>query len=266
MRRAGGGGSAGLTASPHRQLAQGAGSVVENATLATYLASSTTGATRWWAPRPRWPRRASAPASSAGRAPWGERTAQGPGPRAPRRPATAAKRGTVRGCHSATPDRPRAASPSASRASAARPTPLPGTQPPRYDGEATPAHERTDMNNSPTPYPFAWPTGWPRTRAGDRERSRFRKARAVDDQLSMADATSRLFRECRLLGAVNVIVSKNVAVRRDGLALRPPEDAGGSGRRPLTYGGDDVGGAGGSGVGVGQPSRPTQRTRRHDAR
>ena len=85
------------------------------------------------------------------------------------------------------------------------------------------------MNNNPTPYPLAWPTGWPRTRAGDRERSRFRNARAVDDQLSMTDATSRLIRECRLLGAANVIVSTNVAVRRDGLPYarqRTPEDPG----------------------------------------
>ena len=48
--------------------------------------------------------------------------------------------------------------------------------------------------------PLAWPIGWPRTRAGDRERSRFRNARAVDDQLPMSDATSRLIRECRLQG------------------------------------------------------------------
>ncbi len=67
------------------------------------------------------------------------------------------------------------------------------------------------MNNNPTPYPLAWPTGWPRTRAGDRERSRFRNARAVDDQLSMTDATSRLIRECRLLGAANVIQLSDVA-------------------------------------------------------
>ena len=40
--------------------------------------------------------------------------------------------------------------------------------------------------------------------AGDRERSRFRNARAGDDQLSMTDATSRLIRECRLLGAANL--------------------------------------------------------------
>ena len=85
------------------------------------------------------------------------------------------------------------------------------------------------MNNNPTPYPLAWPTGWPRTRASDRERSRFRNARAVDDQLSMTDATNRLIRECRLLGAANVIVSTNVAVRRDGLPYarqRTPEDPG----------------------------------------
>ena len=85
------------------------------------------------------------------------------------------------------------------------------------------------MNNNPTPYPLAWPTGWPRTRASDRERSRFRNARAVDDQLSMTDATSRLIHECRLLGAANVIVSTNVAVRRDGLPYarqRTPEDPG----------------------------------------
>ena len=42
----------------------------------------------------------------------------------------------------------------------------------------------------------------------------------------MTDATSRLIRECRLLGAANVIVSANVAVRRDGLPYarqRTPE-------------------------------------------
>ena len=65
------------------------------------------------------------------------------------RPATAAagKRATVRGWeprrgprHLPTSDaRPaEAASPSAARASAARPTPRPGTQPPRYDGGAPP--------------------------------------------------------------------------------------------------------------------------------
>ena len=45
----------------------------------------------------------------------------------------------------------------------------------------------------------------------------------------MSDATSRLIRECRLLGAANVIVSTNVAVRRDGLPYarqRTPEDPG----------------------------------------
>ena len=83
------------------------------------------------------------------------------------------------------------------------------------------------MNDNPTPYPLAWPTGWPRTLASDRERSRFRKARAVDDQLSMSDATSRLIHECPLLGAVNLVVSTNVAVRRDGLPYarqKTPED------------------------------------------
>ena len=45
----------------------------------------------------------------------------------------------------------------------------------------------------------------------------------------MTGATSRLIRECRLLGAANVIVSTNVAVRRDGLPYarqRTPEDPG----------------------------------------
>ena len=65
--------------------------------------------------------------------------------------------------------------------------------------------------------------------------------RYVDDQLSMTDATSRLIRECRLLGAANVIVSTNVAVRRDGVlrrgsahapAGRVLREARGRGRRP----------------------------------
>ena len=47
----------------------------------------------------------------------------------------------------------------------------------------------------------------------------------------MSDATSRLIRECRLLAPRNVIVSTNVAVRRDGLPYAHQKTPEGS--RPL---------------------------------
>ena len=57
------------------------------------------------------------------------------------------------------------------------------------------------MNSNPTPYPLAWSDRMAED-AGQRPGAvhRFRNACAVDDQLSMTDATSRLIRECRPLG------------------------------------------------------------------
>lgn len=56
-------------------------------------------------------------------------------------------------------------------------------------------------------YPLAWPGGWPRTKR--RERSRF------DGQF--AKVRDEMLREIGLLGGRYVVLSTNVALRRDGL-------------------------------------------------
>jgi hypothetical protein len=59
-------------------------------------------------------------------------------------------------------------------------------------------------------FPLQWPEGWPRTPAGRRRKSKF------GSKLGISQVTM-LKHELRLLGAKNVIVSSNVAVRNDGL-------------------------------------------------
>lgn len=56
-------------------------------------------------------------------------------------------------------------------------------------------------------YPLSWPLGWPRTER--REKSKFGTpfAKARDD----------LINEIRLLGGRNLVISSNIALRRDGL-------------------------------------------------
>ena len=70
-------------------------------------------------------------------------------------------------------------------------------------------------------YPLYWPESWPRTKPYRRDRSRF-------DQ-SPGRARDKLVNELKLLGARDVIISTNVALRRDGLPYanqREPDDTG----------------------------------------
>lgn len=57
-------------------------------------------------------------------------------------------------------------------------------------------------------YPLQWPEGWPRTSPERRERSRFK---VTPDR-----AMRNLLEQLRILGARNVVVSSNVAIRQDG--------------------------------------------------
>lgn len=59
-------------------------------------------------------------------------------------------------------------------------------------------------------YPLTWPTGWPRTLYHRRQLARFADR-------SLAKARDFVLNELRLLGARNVVLSTNVALRRDGL-------------------------------------------------
>lgn len=75
-------------------------------------------------------------------------------------------------------------------------------------------------------YPLAWPNSWPRTKAGNRKASPFRK---YGRALTMADATDRLMGEVGRLGARSAILSTNVELSLKGLPYsnaRQPEDVG----------------------------------------
>jgi len=63
-------------------------------------------------------------------------------------------------------------------------------------------------------FPLQWPEGWPRTPASKRESDRRFYGRYG---LPMGRARDRLLAELTALGARNVVVSSNVALRRDGL-------------------------------------------------
>ena len=70
-------------------------------------------------------------------------------------------------------------------------------------------------------YPLAWPEGRPRTERHRRDRSRF--------NTTFGKARDALLASLRLLGARNVVLSTNIALRNDGLpysSARPPEDTG----------------------------------------
>lgn len=58
-------------------------------------------------------------------------------------------------------------------------------------------------------YPLEWPQGWPVTPRGRQGPSRFKT--------TFEKAQRKLHDELRMLGARNVIVSSNVAVRKDGM-------------------------------------------------
>jgi hypothetical protein len=94
-------------------------------------------------------------------------------------------------------------------------------------------------------FPLAWPVGWKRTKASDRQRARFSSTRKSyvstgsmagqyqrsTGQLTLADALKRLQGELRRLGVYDGdwLLSTNVRLRLDGLPYsndRPPEDPG----------------------------------------
>jgi len=58
-------------------------------------------------------------------------------------------------------------------------------------------------------YPLRWPVGWARTHRDDRRASIY--------QVSFARARDELLRSVRLLGGVDVVISSDIALRRDGL-------------------------------------------------
>lgn len=76
------------------------------------------------------------------------------------------------------------------------------------------------MNEEATRWPLAWPTGWKRTPAHQRQRSRF--AKRSDGQyrhlreLTFSEARRRLDEELRRLDARGTILSSNLRVRDDG--------------------------------------------------
>lgn len=59
-------------------------------------------------------------------------------------------------------------------------------------------------------YPLQWPEGWPRTPPGRRSPSKFGKNMGFSQ-------IEKLHNELKLLGARNVVISSNMAVRQDGL-------------------------------------------------
>lgn len=65
------------------------------------------------------------------------------------------------------------------------------------------------MTTPPTAYPLAWPHGWPVTPSSKQGASRFKT--------TFDKAQRKLHDELRMLGARNIIVSSNVAVRKDGM-------------------------------------------------
>lgn len=70
-------------------------------------------------------------------------------------------------------------------------------------------------------YPLQWPVGWPRTPPAKQKWSRYRA--------TLADARDGLLGELRLLGAVHVVISTDMPVRRDGLPYasgKEPTDRG----------------------------------------
>lgn len=68
-------------------------------------------------------------------------------------------------------------------------------------------------------YPLYWPPAWPRTKHPDYARFK----------TSFGRARNQLLRELNLLGATNIVISSNIALRRDGIPYsgqRQPEDTG----------------------------------------
>lgn len=73
-------------------------------------------------------------------------------------------------------------------------------------------------------FPLSWPTGWARTPATRRRAAAFSKRRAAvgssytyKERLDVGDGLERLTGELRRLGAQQVVISSNLAIRNDGL-------------------------------------------------
>lgn len=67
-------------------------------------------------------------------------------------------------------------------------------------------------------YPLEWPPGWPRTKFDDRE-SDARFSGSTYGGLSVERTRNQLFQELNLLGASDVVLSTNLALRRDGMPI-----------------------------------------------
>lgn len=81
------------------------------------------------------------------------------------------------------------------------------------------------MTDEPTRYPLAWPIGRPRRTAGFKNGNFKRDGRWV----SVADAIGRIQNEVRLFGGSGLLVSTNIAYKRDGMPYsnqKDPEDRG----------------------------------------
>lgn len=71
-------------------------------------------------------------------------------------------------------------------------------------------------------FPLQWPSAWPRTPEYKRDRGNLNKMPAGKIRVDLT-------RELNLLGATNVVISSNVAVRRDGIPYanqKAPDDPG----------------------------------------
>jgi hypothetical protein len=88
-------------------------------------------------------------------------------------------------------------------------------------------------------YPLQWPTGFPRTNAGERKRARFSRGETRttlsggqwrrQKELSVAAARERVEAELDRLGADRIVLSTNLHLRLDGMPRsiqRQPEDPG----------------------------------------
>lgn len=92
------------------------------------------------------------------------------------------------------------------------------------------------MTETISAFPLFWPAGWPRTPGHGRTAARFgtRERRGGDSlararDVTVADATQRVLAELGRMGAREIIVSTNLALRRDGLPRsdqREPADPG----------------------------------------
>lgn len=80
------------------------------------------------------------------------------------------------------------------------------------------------MTDTPEVYPLQWPVGWPETQRPTRARFG-----AGGSGTTLYVARHRLLEELRKLKAINVVISTNIPLRRDGLPMqnvREPEHHG----------------------------------------